>query len=97
MSFIPNSTPLLRQLTFWCECSLRNNLTIVNRRQVDKGLLSVILPDIFALRLNALVSSDLLEYHDDIKIRLTADFRGLPYERDVFLFHPKFLKRVQQC
>ena len=68
----------------------------MNRRLVDKGLLSVILPDIFALSLNALVSSDLLEYHDGIKIRLTADFRGLPYEHDVFLFQPKFLKRVQQ-
>ena len=66
----------------------------MNRRLVDKGLLSVILPDIFALSLNALVSSDLLEYHDGIKIRLTADFRGLPYEHDVFLFQPKFLKRV---
>ena len=65
----------------------------MNRRLVDKGVLSVILPDIFALSLNALVSS---EYHDGIKIRLTADFRGLPYEHDVFLFQPKFLKRVQQ-
>ena len=66
----------------------------MNRRLVDKGLLSVILPDILTLGLNALVSSDLLEYHDDIKIKLMADFKGLPYERDVFFFQPKFLKRV---
>ena len=35
-----------------------NNLTIVGRKLLDKRLLSVILPSIFALSLNTLVSSN---------------------------------------